>query len=98
MKKVLNWFLSILGFFLLIALMIISLGERIGFINPNWLNFVNFIKDYGAITIVGLLVFVNVIGKSVVRIIMTIIFLAVAFFYIFASAFPSQFVQLFGIA
>jgi hypothetical protein len=98
MKKVLNWFLSVLGFFLLISLMVISLGERMNFINPNWESFANFIKNYGAILIVGLLVFVNIIGKSVIRIILTIIFLAVGAFYIFATAFPAQFVQIFGIA
>lgn len=98
MKKVLNWFLSILGFALLIALMVISIGERVGFINPNWQNFVDIIKNYGAIIVVGLLVFVNIIGKGLIRIALTILFLAVAAFYIFSTAFPSQFIQLFGIA
>lgn len=97
MKKVLNWFLSILGFFLLIALMIISLGDVINFIDPNWQPFVDFLKNYGAIVIVGLLVFVNIIGKGLIRIVLTVLFLAVGAFYIFATAFPIDFAQLFGI-
>lgn len=97
MKKVLNWFLSMVGFIFLIALMVISLGERIGFIQSDWQAFVDFIKNYGAVIIVGALVFVNIVGKGIIRIILTILFLAIATFYIFATAFPAQFAQLFGL-
>lgn len=99
MKKVLNWVLSLVGFVLLAGLLFISLNERIGFINlTSYQSLINFLKNYGAIIIVGALVFVNIIGKSVIRIIFTIIFIAIAAFYVFASVFPAEFIKLFGIA
>lgn len=98
MKKVLNWFLSILGFLLLIGLMIISINDRVAFLPADFNGFISFIRTYGALIIVGLLVFVNILGKGIIRILLTILFIAVGAFYIFATAFPAQFVQLFGIA
>lgn len=99
MKKVLNWFISILGFILLIALLLISLNNNIHFMDTTrYQGFINFLTNYGAVFVVGLLVFVNIIGKGVIRIILTVLFLAVAAFYIFSSIFPIEFIKLFGIA
>lgn len=97
MKKVLNYLISLMGFALLIGLLIISINDRTPFLPESILSFAEFLRTYGAVIIVGLLVFVNVIGKGVVRIIMTVILLSVAAFYIFATAFPTQFIKLFGI-
>lgn len=98
MKKVLNWVLSLLGFILLIGLLVISINEKIGFVDTTaYQGFIDFIKQYGAILLVGGLVFVNIIGKGVARIILTIILFLVGAFYIFTTFFPAEFLQLFGI-
>lgn len=97
-KKVLNWVLSLLGFVLLIGLLIISINERIHFVDTSaYQGFIDFIKQYGAIILVGGLVFVNIIGKGIFRIILTIIIILVAAFYAFTTFFPAEFLQLFGI-
>ncbi|MDD4111029.1 MAG: hypothetical protein PHS54_05745 [Clostridia bacterium] len=98
MKKALNWVLSMLGFFLLIGLLLISINENISFIDTApYAGFINFIKQYGAILLVSALVFINIIGKGIVRIILTILLLLVAAFYVFTTFFPVDFLHLFGL-
>lgn len=98
MKKFLNWVISLVGFILLIGLLLLSLNDVIGFMDTSgFQGFIDFVQRYGAVIVVGALVFVNIIGKGVIRIILTILFLGVAAFYIFSTAFPSEFINLFGI-
>ena len=100
MKKTLNWIISVAGFLLLIGLLLISLNNHLHFMDDIILKapgLISYLQKYGALTIVGAMVFVNVIGKSVIRIIFLIIFLLVLGFYIFSSAFPVEFIKLFGI-
>lgn len=100
-RRILNWFVSVAGFLLLIGLLLISLNNHLHFMDEVVLNapgLVEFITNYGAMTIVAAMVVVNVIGKSIIRIILLVLFLALAFFYIFSSVFPSEFINLFGIA
>ncbi len=101
LRRILNWFVSVAGFLLLIGLLLISLNNHLHFMDniiESAPGLVNFIVNYGAMTIVAAMVIVNVIGKSIIRIVLLIIFLALAFFYIFSSVFPAEFVKLFGIA
>lgn len=100
MKKTLNWIISVAGFLLLIGLLLISLNNHLHFMDDIILkapNLINYLVNYGALTIVGAMVFVNVVGKGIIRIIFLIIFLLVLGFYVFSSAFPGDFVKLFGI-
>lgn len=97
MKKILNYFISLLGFALLVGLLMISINDSTPFLPESAGVFIDFLRTYGAIVIVGLLVFVNIVGKGIVRIIMTVLLLAIAAFYIFATVFPVQFTNLFGI-
>lgn len=101
MKKILNWIISIAGFLLLIALLLISINNNLHFIDETLAKIpglVSYLENYGALTIVGALVFVNVVGKSLIRIVFLVIFLLVLAFYIFSSVFPAEFLKLFGVA
>ena len=101
LRKILNWFVSVAGFLLLIGLLLISLNNHLHFMDDviaKAPGLVDFIKNYGALTIVGAMVVVNLIGKSIIRIVLLVLFLAIAFFYVFSSVFPADFVKLFGIA
>ncbi len=100
-KKILNWIVSIAGFLLLIALLLISLNNNLHFMDEfvaKAPGLFDYIQNYGALTIVSALVVVNLIGKSILRIVLLILFLVIAAFYIFSSVFPADFVKLFGIA
>ncbi len=101
LKRILNWVVSVAGFLLLIALLLISLNNHLHFMDEaiaNAQGLVDYLVNYGALTIVGAMVVVNLIGKSIIKIVLLLIFLAMAFFYIFSSVFPADFVKLFGIA
>ncbi len=100
-KRVLNWIVAVAGFLLLIGLLLISLNNNLHFMDETIAKapgLVNYITNYGALTIVGALVVVNLIGKSIIKIVLLVLFLILLAFYIFSSVFPSQFVSLFGIA
>lgn len=100
-KKILNWIVSIAGFLLLIALLLISLNNNLHFMDEfvaKAPGLFNYVQNYGALTIVAALVVVNLIGKSVLKIVLLVLFLALVSFYIFTSVFPAEFVKLFGIA
>ena len=101
LKKVLNWIVAVAGFLLLIGLFLISLNTHLHFMDSAIAKapgLVKYITNYGALTIVGALVVVNLIGKCIIKIIMLVLFLILLAFYIFSSVFPSQFVSIFGIA
>ena len=101
MKRVLNWIISFAGFLLLIGLFLLSLNNHLHFMDDILLKmpkFIDYLVNYGALTLVGAFVFVNVVGKGIIRIILLILFLGLVAFYIFSSAFPADFVKLFGIA
>lgn len=101
LKRVLNWVVSIAGFLLLIALLLISLNSHLHFMDDTIKQvpgLVNYIQNYGALTIVGALVVVNLIGKSLIKIVILFLFLIAMAFYIFSSVFPQDFIKLFGIA
>lgn len=100
MRRILNWIISVAGFLLLIALLLISLNNNLHFMDETLAKIpglVSYLQNYGALTIVGALVFVNVVGKSIVRIGFLILFLIVLAGYIFSSVFPEQFLSLFGV-
>ena len=100
LKKILNWVVSVAGFLLLIALLLISLNNSLHFMDEfvaKIPGLVTYIQNYGALTIVAALVVVNLVGKSIIKIVMLVLFLILVAFYIFSSVFPAEFVKLFGI-
>ncbi len=98
MKKILNWIVTVAGLLLLIGLFIISLNNHLGFMDTtNFQGLVDYLQKYGALTIVAALVFINLIGRSIIKIVLMIVFLALSAFYIWSSVFPIQFAQIFGI-
>lgn len=100
MKKVFNTIIIIASFLLLVILALAAVNDVVHFmdISTKLAKVIDFLRNYGPIIIVGALVFVNIIAKSVIRIIFVIIFLLALGLYIFASAFPIDFASLFGIA
>lgn len=104
MKKILNTIIIIASFALLIVLALAAVNDSIiaagaaGFIDiEKFGGFISFLRNYGALIIVGALVFVNLLAKSFVRIIFLVLFLLAFALYIFATSFPDQFAHLFGI-
>ena len=104
MKKLLNAIIVLLGFALLVVLALDAVNSAIinagtvGFLDlDKFGDIIKFLKTYGAITIVGALVFVNMIAKSLVRIVFVILFLLALVLYIWATANPGSFTSLFGI-
>lgn len=98
MKKILNWIVTVSGLLLLVALFILSLNNHLNFMDTSsFQGLVDYLQNYGALTIVGALVFVNLLGKSILKIVLMVLFLSLAAFYIFSSVFPADFVRLFGI-
>ena len=99
MKKVFNSIIIALSFLLLVVLALAAVNDVVHFMDMSkFANVIDFLRKYGPIIIVGALVFVNIIAKSVIRIIFVIIFLFALGLYIFASAFPIDFATLFGVA
>jgi hypothetical protein len=98
MKKLLNAIITVAGLVLLVGLLIISLNDVINFVDTSsFQGLITYVKQYGAVTLIGALVFVNIIGKGIVRILLCVLILAIAAFYIFSSVFPTDFIRLFGI-
>lgn len=97
MKKILNTIIIIAGFLLLIVLALAAVNDAIGFMDATkFVGVIDFLRKYGALIVVGALVFVNLIAKSVVRIIFLILFLLACALYVFATGFPLDFANLFG--
>ena len=97
MKKILNTIIIIAGFLLLIVLALAAVNDAIGFMDASkFVGVIDFLRKYGALIVVGALVFVNLIAKSVVRIIFLIFFLLACALYVFATGFPLDFANLFG--
>lgn len=97
MKKILNTIIIIAGFLLLIVLALAAVNDAIGFMDASkFVGVIDFLRKYGALIVVGALVFVNLIAKSVVRIIFLILFLLACALYVFATGFPLDFANLFG--
>ena len=98
MKKILNTIIIIAGFLLLITLALAAVNDVVHFMDASeFAGFIDFLRKYGALIIVGALVFVNLIAKSLIRIIFLILFLLAAALYIFATGFPIDFANLFGV-
>lgn len=95
MKKVLNTIIIIASFLLLVLLALVKINEIVTIVDLSaYQNIVDFLLEYGAIIIVGALVFVNVIAKSLIRIIFLILFLLAFVVYILATSFPQVFSSL----
>lgn len=93
MKKFLNSIIVILSFLLLVVLALVKVNETVPFVDlSNYENIISFLKQYGTLIIVSALVFVNVIAKSLIRIIFVLLFLAALVVYVLATSFP----QIFG--
>ena len=104
MKKLLNTVIVLLGFALLIVLALDAVNASLvaagsaGFIDlAKFGEYIDFLKTYGAIVIVSALVFVNILAKSLIRIIFVFLFLIALVLYIWATASPASFTGLFGI-
>ena len=98
MKKILNTIIIIAGFLLLLTLALAAVNDIVGFMDASeFAGFIDFLRKYGALIIVGALVFVNLIAKSLIRIIFLIFFLLAFALYIFATSFPIDFATLFGV-
>lgn len=104
MKKILNTIIVIAGFLLLIVLALAAVNDALAAVNDGigfmdaskFVGVIDFLRKYGALIVVGALVFVNLIAKSVVRIIFLILFLLACALYVFATGFPLDFANLFG--
>ncbi len=93
MKKILNSIIIALSFLLLVLLALVKVNEVVHFVDvTNYEEIISFLKQYGTLIIVSALVFVNVIAKSLIRIIFVLLFLAVLVVYVLATSFP----QIFG--
>ena len=104
MKKILNTIIVIASFALLIVLALAAVNDALiaagaaGFIDlEKFGDTINFFRNYGSLIIVGALVFVNLLAKSIIKIIFLVLFLLAFALYIFATSFPDQFAHLFGI-
>jgi len=104
MKKILNTIIVIASFALLIVLALAAVNDALiaagaaGFIDlEKFGDTINFFRNYGPLIIVGALVFVNLLAKSIIKIIFLVLFLLAFALYIFATSFPDQFAHLFGI-
>lgn len=104
MKKFLNTIIVLAGFALLVVLALDAVNAAIigagaaGFIDmAKYGEFLTFLKTYGALIVVAALVFVNMIARSLIRIIFVVLFLLAFGLYIWATAFPAAFTGLFGI-
>lgn len=92
MKKFFNTIIVILSFLLLVALALVKVNETITFVDlTNYQNIIDFLKQYGTLIMVSALVFVNVIAKSLIRIIFVLLFLAALVVYVLATSFPQVF-------
>lgn len=97
MKKILNTIIIIAGFLLLIVLALAAVNDAVGFMDAsNFVGVIDFLRKYGALIVVGALVFVNLIAKSIIRIIFLILFLLACALYVFATGFPLDFANMFG--
>lgn len=97
MKKILNTIIIIAGFLLLIVLALAAVNDAVGFMDASkFVGVIDFLRKYGALIVVGALVFVNLIAKSVIRIIFLILFLLACALYVFATGFPLDFANMFG--
>lgn len=104
MKKFLNTIIVLLSFALLVVLALDAVNAAIvsagvaGFIDmAKYGEILLFLKTYGTLIVVAALVFVNLLAKSLFRIIFVVLFLLVFGLYIWTTAFPAAFTALFGI-
>lgn len=92
MKKFFNSIIIVASFLLLVVLALAAVNDVVHFIDVSkFQNVIDFLREYGAIICVGALVFVNVLAKSVIRIIFTLLFLAAFVVYVLATSFPGVF-------
>ena len=92
MKKILNAIIIVVSFLLLIMLALVAVNDIVHFIDVSkYQNIIDFLREYGALICVGALVFVNVLAKSVIRIVFTLLFLGAFVVYILATSFPGVF-------
>ena len=103
MKKFLNTIIVLLGFGLLIVLALNSVNNALiaagaaGFIDlAKYGDFIVFLQTYGALIVVAALVFVNLLARSLIRIVFVVLFLLAFALYVWTTAFPATFTGLFG--
>lgn len=100
MKKFIIWFCTVSAFLFFVVLLINFLSVNMGLefldTTAGYYKVIDWIVQYGAMTILAVLVFANAVGKGAIRIIFLVVFILVALFLLINSFAPSLMGGLFG--
>ncbi|MFA6860011.1 MAG: hypothetical protein WCR30_01325 [Clostridia bacterium] len=76
MKKLVNFIILVASIVWFVVLLILAINQQLNTnITPQFTDFFNFSKQYGALIILGTYVFFNTIGRGFVRILFGILIL-----------------------